>query len=324
MQDFLHARPTGTLLASLIGAGMLTIAAGASAQQVAYSTNFESGYVYGQNLSDQNGWTTNDESTGATYNGADIGNSDDVGFVNGFSTTTSDHVGFVGGAFAPVYAYSGSGQVYLGHGFNTNGAATFAFNADYGVTASSGSFATRDSFGFTFRTASNGTATVPVNVFSVNFVPANTSTSFDNISITSGATTIGTTTVNTSFQLGFRYHLTVNVNVIASTFSASIYAETAGGAQMGAVFPIATNVGFTGTITDIAATWNLANTASVAPANGGTLTGTNNVAFTSPGSNVLLFDNFAVTVPEPSTYAMLALGAFGLLAVRRARRAQTA
>ena len=88
---------------------------------------------------------------------------------------------------------------------------------------------------------------------------------------------------------------------------------------------MATNVVYTGTIADIAATWNLSNN-TTANANGTQVTGsTNNMAYTQGGSNVMLIDNLSIAVPEPSIYVLLGLGGFGLmLVVRRVRRTQAA
>ena len=84
----------------------------------------------------------------------------------------------------------------------------------------------------------------------------------------------------------------------------------------------------TGNVTGYSALWNLtANNAATntTPANNLATAGTNNLAYNSAGTNALYFDNVLVSVPEPSTYAMVAVAILGLTMIaRRARRVQAA
>lgn len=308
MRSFSLTGLNSSLAALFVGAATLVAAQPASGQtQTVFSDNFETGYNYDRPVSGQNGWVSNDPfNAGASTQSYDVGQSDDVAFVNGFSTTANDHVAAVGGFATSIYP--GRTDVRVSHPINIGSAATMSFNTDFGVTQSFGTFNAHDTFGFNFR---NGDST-PANLFSINFVvPNNGSATADNITYTAGT---NSGTAATSFQLGLRYHLTVNVNVTGKTFSASYFRELADGTSAGeGVFTIATNVPYTGSIADVAAAWNLSNTSS---------SGTGaNTYYTNPGSNLLLFDNVVVSIPEPSTYALLGLSMIGVAVYGFRRRA---
>ena len=301
------------LLLRTLVAGCVALAAWshtASAQTPIFSTNFDN-YTASQSLSGQQGWTSDDLYTGASYNpgtGArEIGQSENVESNTGYATSTSDLQPYVGGAVNTAPGTTGNGAVpghpttYVYNPFSLGTARAMQFDVDFAV--SQPGTRAHDSFGFTFQ---NGGAT---NLFSVNFVPTSGNlTTNDNISITAGGVTAAPVA---SFTLGSRYHLTVNVNITAGTFAATIQPETA----TGTLTP--KPAAFTGTITDVAATWTLANTTATAATTAG---GTNSTAYAGAGSNSLLFDNYAVTVPEPSTYVLFGSGAAALALGWRRRR----
>ena len=324
MKLFSLYRRSAGLIIGLFSLAALSLMSTAEAQ-VFYSENFNSGYDYTNHLSDQNGWSTNDVFTGATYTSAGgtarVGQSDGVGQVGSVSLSNGDRVGTLGGVYYPGTATPGRNNVTLGHGFSLGTASTVTINLDYVVTQSQAPNSSHDSFGFALRNTVGGT------LFSIDFTRlVNTNdpryATFDNIGYTAGAN--APVTGNYAFQLGLRFHLTINVAGLGTanqTFKASFFQEdSATGLQNSSVFAIASNVAFTGTIANLAATWTLFSNAT-APANGiasgyGSQ-GTNNTAYVAPGSNALYFDNISVAVPEPATYVLLGLGAFGLLAWRR-------
>ena len=334
MSIFHSTRPkfTKTVVPVVLGLAVLATVQQARAQ---YSTNFDN-YDSSSSLSgqDNGAWDTNDPFTGATYtypgavasNAArSIGQSDGVEGVANYQTSLNDQQAYIGGDNVNGGALPGRGVVYTFHPTNLPATSSFVFNTDYVVTRpavdnSGNPTTTHDQFGFSFLTAGGTTS-----LFNINFqVASNSSTTVDNVSYNVGGDPIAGTATN-SLTLNSRYHLTVNVNAVAHTFSAFIMAETPNG-SITAGTPnqaIATNVPFTGDVGDFAAYWKLNNLTN-APANGGTLTGGNNTAFTAGGSNILLFDNVSTAVPEPSSYALLGAGLLGLTALVRGRRSQAA
>lgn len=327
-----NLRPPATLACSALAAALFGstffVAAHHAAGQQGYSTNFNPpAFTAGSTLSDIGGWTTNDEDTGQTYNGQSIGQSDDTQGATGYTSGTGDYAALLGGVFNTPAAGStlpGHSTVTLTHSANLPATGVAEFDTDYVVSVPGTIHTGHDSFGFVFQnnTLNPITSTnITTNLFSVNFVPTSTnSTSLDNITVTSAA---GTSAGLASFTLGKRYKLTVGVNLTLHTFSVGFTAETNTGAIVPGTLPtmIATNMLYTGTLTDIGATWVLAAPTTSAAGNGGTPGGT---AFTSGGDNTILFDNFSVmNVPEPSTYALVG-GALALMMVAVKRRSQKA
>ena len=112
---------------------------------------------------------------------------------------------------------------------------------------------------------------------------------------------------NNGIVLNTLYHLTITVNVQTDTFSAFV---TSSGTTT-----IATNVSLAAapilptSVTEAAAAWTLTNQTPDAAG-----------AYEGAGNNALLFDNYAVTVPEPKTYASMVLGLVVLVGLDRMRR----
>ena len=305
---------------------LLAVCSAAQAQTVYYSTGFDgTDVVNGTNtaapynspnaptdpLDSQNGWTTNDSNQAGTYGTSTqlVGRSDFVGdsgafttgqqgVLGGFYRTTAANA--TGAAPDVIPSTATGGVVTLGRPFTMNPAASqYVFNVDFEITASSTNFPSHDSFAWTFG---NGTATA----FTINFTPSTTNTDTRD-AVTA---TVGTTTVQSAgngITLGTQYHLTVSVSTgTTPTFTATIGGTTGftfSGSLVGAdLAPSA--------VTDIAATWNLADKTTIS--NGG---------YQNAGDNVLVFDNYSISAaPEPSTYAMIALGTFGLAVTLRVRR----
>lgn len=335
---FIHSFRSSSkaVTASLIALATLSLGAVASAQipYPVYSENFSTGYSIGDALSDNINWGTNDRYTGGryTYNVNQtgvIGQSDFVGYQANLSLTASDYVGFLGGGFgqqiAPGVAAT-TGPVTVSRALPTASATNVVFSTDYQVTNPNGAFPSHDSFAFALTGASG-------NLISINFVPNSTnSTSIDNITYTNAAGVASAPVAGMNLGSLTRYRLTVSVNVTAGTFGATYQAEniTTGALTgvVGTLAPTGTAYG-TGAITGLAVTWTLADkTTGVLASNlglGANQSGTNNFAHTNAGINALYFDNILVTVPEPSTYAMVVLGVIGLaVMIRRSRHAQVA
>ena len=310
---------------SVLGLALCALSPYAQAQ---YSTSFDN-LNSSLSLSGQDGWDSTDDSTGATYtypgstasNAARfIGQSDGVTSVATYRTGVNDQQAFVGGDNVNGGALPGSGTVFTYHPTGLPTTSNLAFNSDFVVTrpavdANNNATDAHDQFGFSFLNTAN------TALFNINFqLAGNSSTTVDNVSYNVGGNPAAATPTS-SLTLNSRYRLTVNVNVAASTFSASITAESLMGSTAGQTAQtVATNVPFTGSVGEFAAYWKLANLTTAA-ANGGTITaGGNNTAYTLAGSNLMLIDNVSSAVPEPSSYAMLGAGLLGLAAFARSRR----
>lgn len=321
----LSTHPSKVATASLFALATLAVTSAGFAQLYpVYSENFNSTatYTLGDTLSDQSGWTTNDEGTGGTYSypgstAGIIGQSDGINLVPNVSTAPGDYVGFIGGAYGKAVA-PGRSNVTLNHSLPTNNAQTVSFSTDFLVTAPTASNPVHDGFGFSL------TGTGGASLFSINFAVRNdNSAASDNVTYTVGATT--TTSPYAISLLTQRYKLTINANVASGTFSAFLQAEDATGAlTAGSLVTIASNQTYAlagaGNIAGYAALWNLTNSnpaTDTTLANNPATAGTNNRAYSNAGTNALYFDNVFVSVPEPSTYAMLGLGALGLIFMAR-------
>ena len=253
--------------------------------------------------SGQNGWLTNDPdlASGATASdGNFIGGSNYVGtngtFFTGYSANVGQQSGVDPGA-ATTYVYK---PVSL-----TGATTTYSFNTDFVVTGSTNG--TQDSFGFTLLNSA-GTKLLSVNTGTVvsNVTVGGVADTAVDIGYEIGNATTLTTTTKNGIILNGVYHLTITVNVQTDTFSAFY---TGSGVTAG----IATNLSLSGqitptTVSELAATWTLTNQ---------TKTGS---AYETLGNDNLLFDNYTVTIPEPSTCAMVGAGFLGLGGLLKFRR----
>ena len=308
----------------------LLLGTSAAQSQILYTTDFGTGstaatdgYTYTQEEltqgetktgttvsgTGQNGWLTNDPDNSATAtSGAYIGGSNFVGSTGYFTGYSA----YVGGAQRSTTASSdvvpGAATTYLYHPFALASAATqgYQFGVDFAVTASTGSFTAQDTFAFTLRNAAGN------NLLSVSFAPTTSagaaSSGRDGIGYSLGTSTTITNPSNNGILLNTQYHLTIQVNPTANTFSAFLSNGTI----------IATNIGLSGqisatSVTQADATWTLSNQTTDAAG-----------AYENAGNNVLVFDNYAVSyvnlVPEPSTYAMFAVGVLGTISLLKHRR----
>ena len=251
-------------------------------------------------LSGQNGWTSNDQMQTGTGSTQLVGQSDFVGSTGTFSGQN----GALGGIYrtsspttsAPdvVPSTNSGGIISLSSTPFTvgAGASMLTFDTDFVVTASSTSFPTLDTFGFSLRSAS-GVSLITVN-FNPATVPADQGTDF--LTTTVGANTI-TPASQTGITLGSTYHLTLTVTPSTNTFLVTLAGSNSvsfSGSMSGESISV-------GQVTELTALWNLTNKNA---------TGT---AYDGAGDNYLAFDNIAVTVPEPSTDAMISLGLVGLM-----------
>ena len=294
---FLHSRVSRKVTGlSAFAAALLSL--GSALHGQGYTTNFDDAATFppGGSLSGQDGWDTNDP-----YNSTDgRGQSDYVGQLNGYTPANNpnDELAGLGGfqrsAAANLDISPDRGQVFLFHTFSVAGAPTVNFNVDMAITTSSSTFPNNDSFGWSFQSATG-------TLFSVDFVPVTNAAgavTAEEVEYTvNGAQTDAhlSITPNTTSL----YHLSVGVNVTGKSFGFTLTGSNTGGVDNISLANVASDFN----LTDVAATWNLANAASA-------------------GSNELIFDNYAVAVPEPSTWALLGAAGVATLGVLRCRRLQ--
>lgn len=160
-----------------------------------------------------------------------------------------------------------------------------------------------DSFSFTLRSAATPTS-LGASLLSVTFSPAtnpitNPQTDLISYSINGGTPVSTTDGVSTNSI----FHLQLTLTGGATPGFVAVITDSNGPKSFGANL---TGVDPT-TINQFSTDWNVADKTVT---NGG---------YTGAGDNTLVFDNITV-VPEPSTYAMMALGSVGLAGMLRLRR----
>ncbi len=218
----------------------------------------------------------------------DLNQSDYVGVVTGYSATATDYWAGIGGFQQPTTS-PGTNTPNLFRPYSLGTATVYAFNVDFGVSSSQTPYPTQDAFGWSFQNA------IGTKIFSFNIDPT-ANTSVDAVRFQIG--TNAETPTGSGVSLNAKYHLAVSVNITAGTVSASLV-PLAGGATIPLVTNAAVSSAALGSVVETAATWTLSNSGS-------------------PGSNGMFFNNYFVTIPEPSTWAMLGVGAcLAFVMVRR-------
>lgn len=309
-----YSYPGWTKRAALSAVALCVAATAAHAQTITgYATNFDGAetnngvnstttYVATPNattspLSGQNGWGSNDATqTGTQGTSTQLVGKSDFLLTSGFFTGNNGLLGGVYRTTAPTAASpdvvpstASGGVVSLFHTVSGGGNTSLALNVDFSVV-NSANFAAHDTFGFSLRSTAGTLVTI-------NFAPSTTNTTADTVTGTSGGTTVASTS---GVTFNSTYHLALSVNLASKTYLATI--STVGGtASSFSLTGSTANAAITGTaVTQFATLWNLQDK---------TATGT---AYNAAGDGYIIFDNLSVTVPEPSTYAMLALGVVGL------------
>ena len=261
-------------------------------------------------LDGQNNWGSNDPTNFSTppYGTSTqlAGGSDFVG-ASGFYTGQTAVLGGIyrttsptAGAPDVVPSTASGGIVSLYHPVMIGAGASFiALNTDFAVTAPV-NFAARDTFSFSLQ------STAFASLITINFQPSiSNPATMDEISYTIGGTT---TTTGQTITLNGIYHLALTVTPNTNSFivqttqigGTNPTTFTFGGSLNGATINPAS-------VGEFAALWNLQNKTVTA------VSGTEAASYQGAGDNTLVFDNLAITVPEPSTYVTIMLGLAGLI-----------
>ena len=263
-------------------------------------------------LAGTNGWVTNDPVSGTSSDGAQKGGTDFVGNIVGYTPTPpgTDYWAGVGDAVAGAGgAEPGNSTVYVGHNPNVTGAASYTVQTELGITGPE-----QDTFGYTFLAATTvgSTITASVNLFSVDFVPGGSeivdghSVNILNVDYSVNGGALQATPDAIAYNS--IYHLGLNVtNTPGAPTLGIVIADGNGNIFNDGTYALAADAL---TVNNVAATWILSNTTPDASG-----------AYPGAGANAMYFNNFTVTVPEPSTWMMMGVGAVGLAVLMR-RRAQ--
>ena len=299
--DNLHMKKITSLSAIAASAACAVflgvISINTASAQFGFSTGFESseGYLPGTlsgspsnpaPLNPSDIWDTSDPSTNPTpgITGEFIGQADSVINIAG------NYSGAIGGRGIVV---PGAQSVNLFRDFSVTGVGGFfAFDVDFGITASSLTYPGLDTFGWSLVNTAN------VEVFALTFVSAG-ATNLDVFSSYNGA---AATDSFQSLTRGNSYHLSVFVNDVGNV-SVNISGT-----------PITVQPGLLvgSSIKRVAATQFVT---------GGTVNGQG--AYTDAGSNQMIFDNYSA-VPEPSTVGLAIIAGLGGAVVMFRRRNKTA
>ena len=293
-----------------------------------YGTNFDGSTTYpyndpapytdtsvsGQDLVGQGGWVGNDdpsvqEGGSQTYHGGlnsvtTNGATNPVG--SGLAGQLSGQQVIPAGNGTNYTVLPGQASVYVAHPVTLSTAAKsniVSLNTDFDVSTSSNSFTS--GYGFSLQNSSFA------NLLAIQFIrdPSTTNNPNGNtqdiVQYQIGSGTAVTSPTNAAVLLNHNYHLTIAVNMSNNTFSATL-----GGVL---IIP-SVSLGTT----------NATTTAEIAALQfeNGTAIGDGNGGVTNGGQDTLTFDNIALTVPEPSTYAAMAVGALALVGAMRLRRRQ--
>ncbi len=251
--------------------------------QTGYAPNFDS-FDGDSTLSGQDGWDTNDANQ-----------PDYVGEIPSYSTSTSDYWAALGGLVRQAPA---SPTTYLFRNFSLGDGGNATFSVKMAVTSSTSPRVNDDSFGWAFR-QSDGT-----DIVSIDFVYNSPTVLQIRWTDYNGSQT------STSFGLAYnaQYDLTANLLNLGGTPTLTVVADPVGADPAQTVINTALNVATPSGISQVAAYWTLSNL---------TQSGGN---YTEYGSNGMVFQDYVVAVPEPSTIALGVLAFGGLLAYRRFRK----
>lgn len=257
-------------------------------------------------LAGQNGWTSNDGTTGTVsatnpnqFNGGTT-------YVGTLSSTAGSffngtQAGAIGGLYGPasgqtpyaVPSTASGGIINLLHGVTIPSTTTqVVFNIDFAIIEANA--LAKDTFSFTLGSA-----------LTITFTPSATTNQFN---ITATGSTPGGGNNADAVVFNSQYHLKITLNPGATpTYAAVLTAGLGGGGTpSGITGTLATSLS---SINQFVVGWNLAD--KTTNADGG---------LTGAGDNFIAFDNLSIAVPEPSTYAVMAVGLVGLAGVWRSRR----
>lgn len=273
---------------AIVGASLVL----ASAAQAGYSTDFAVGdYDTNFSLSGQAGWETDDTAQ-----------PDYVGDFGDYSTPTN-YVGLLGGYVADQYGDPQTALTNLYHDAELIGSDFYngqlaQVTTKLAVIPSDITRPNRDTFGVSFLDA-NGTT-----IASIDLVPDAGDSSIVNIKWSDANGQHDPAVVwELAYNSNYNFSLAIDLNL--GTIDIYVRDDTGGPNQN--VYQGLFVAGGTGPVESVSYFWSLADTTAV---------GTD---YTQFGANSLVISDVTV-VPEPSTYALIALSGLALLAYRARRR----